>query len=817
MHYAALRGRHRQPFRPEGVLAHPYNGRVRLMRIAVEQLPTIFDALDYQVVMYDRDWRYAYVNRHAARVSGRDSSALIGQSAWTVSPDAVGSPYYDDLHRAAATGLAIHGAEHAVPFGRRAEVYAYPFPEGVLVFSRESIPGARPDADADVEWDAMLGLAQQAAGIGVFEWDAVGRVVRGSPAFFEVLARPALDSTISLHDWAMLLHPADRDAMAVHLERALDGREPVAHDYRIVMPDGQTRWVQCAAQLHVTASGERRVVGTMVDISARKQAEDDLRRSDERYRAFVATSSEGIWRCELAKAVPVSWPADQQIAAFFEHGLLAECNDAMAQMYGFDGAEQLLGARLADLLPPDVPANQDYLRRFVSSGYRLTGQESHEVDRHGRPKVFRNSLIGIVEDGGITRAWGTQTDITDVKMAQEREAFIGRASAALASSLDYRHTLSLVADLAVSFLTESCAFELFGTDGAIERVAAAYREPAAMTSLAEECSPRPAPLRILLAEVRRTQQPRLIRQQSLTVETDESGLLADLRALGVTSMIVAPLVARSRVLGAVVLASHGSGRDYDATDVRVAADLAHRAAMAIDNARLFEEAQDANRAKDDFLARLSHELRTPLNAVLGWTLMLRGIADPARVDRGLDVIDRNGRALTRIIEDLLDFSRNVRSGLRFEPTAIDLRDVAQQAVTSIEPVAQQNDVRLTMSADLPCMVTGDAARLQQVAWNLLTNAVKFTPPGGTVSVTVGADAYGVEMRVADTGQGIRPELLDVIFDPFRQGDAHGTPGLGLGLAIVRQIVQVHGGTVDAENRVDGGGALFTVRLPLSRT
>jgi signal transduction histidine kinase len=208
-------------------------------------------------------------------------------------------------------------------------------------------------------------------------------------------------------------------------------------------------------------------------------------------------------------------------------------------------------------------------------------------------------------------------------------------------------------------------------------------------------------------------------------------------------------------------------------------------------------------------------LRTPLNAVLGWTLMLRGITDRARLDRGLDVIDRNGRALTRIIEDLLDFSRNARTGLRFEPAAIDLRDVAQQALASIEPLALQQDVGLSMVADNPCMVIGDPARLQQVAWNLLTNAVKFTPPGGSVTVAVISRPDHVEMQVSDTGPGIRPELLDVIFDPFRQGEAHGTPGLGLGLAIVRQIVEAHAGTVGAGNRPDRSGAVFTVRLTRS--
>jgi PAS domain S-box-containing protein len=779
------------------------------MRFAVEQLQVVFDSLDYQVSVYDREWQFVYLNRLAADRLGRPVEALLGTSVWALLPETIGSQFHHDLHRAAATGTVVHGARGSVPFDPSAEMHVYPCADGILLLAREETPD-RVVVEALEERDALLRLAQSSGGIGIFDWDLAAATVRGSAEFFGMLGLPSETGTITLDDWRWFLHPLDIDRMTAHAARALEAREPAAADYRIVTRDGRTRWLHYAGQLHTSKTGDLRMLGTVTDITARKNAEEELLRSDERYRAFVATSSEAIWRCELKDPVPVSWPPQRQVDAFFESGYLAECNDAMAHMYGFSGAQDLVGARLSDLLPPDVPANRAHLLRFVESGYRLTGQESHEFDRHGRPRVFRNSLIGIVEDDRMVRAWGTQADITDLQVAQERERFLATASAALASSLDYRETLATVTQLALSFLADACAVDIFADDGTIERLAIAHHDGDELGALLA-AEPTAAPrLDGLLAEVRRTHRAVLI---APPLSAEHAAALESLGAAAPASAIVAPFVIRHRVLGAITLALSGSPRAYEDSDLRVAEDLAHRAAIAIDNARLYEEAQAANRAKDDFLARLSHELRTPLNAVLGWTLMLRGTTDAARIERGLTVIDRNGRALTRIIEDLLDFSRNVRSGMRLEPTAIDLCDVAREAVASIEPVALQKEVSLALDLGGPCMVAGDAARLQQVAWNLLANAIKFTPPGGAVRVGVCAAEQGVELRVSDTGEGIRPDLLDAIFDPFRQGEAHGTPGLGLGLAIVRQIVEAHGGTVEAANANPSPGATFTVRLP----
>ena len=234
-----------------------------------------------------------------------------------------------------------------------------------------------------------------------------------------------------------------------------------------------------------------------------------------------------------------------------------------------------------------------------------------------------------------------------------------------------------------------------------------------------------------------------------------------------------------------------------------------------------EDAEQANHLKDEFLATVSHELRTPLNAIMGWARMLgsKQLA-PVRATHAIATIERNALALAHIIEDLLDVSRIVAGTLRLAPQPVDLVAVAQAALDAVRPLAAAKNVQLAFSPDLPAIATvsGDAGRLEQVIWNLLSNAIKFTPEGGRVDVFIAPSNDHVEVRVVDTGQGITPDFLPHVFDRFRQADGATTrrhTGLGVGLAIVRQLVELHGGTVHAASHGVGRGATFTVRLPIS--
>ena len=239
---------------------------------------------------------------------------------------------------------------------------------------------------------------------------------------------------------------------------------------------------------------------------------------------------------------------------------------------------------------------------------------------------------------------------------------------------------------------------------------------------------------------------------------------------------------------------------------------------AKDNAVLYQRAEEASRAKDEFLATVSHELRTPLAAILGWTRLLRrGGLSAEKQLRALDTLERNARAQTRLVEDLLDVSRIVSGKTRLNVETANLARIVESAVDSVRPGADGRGVRLDASV-VPCTVSGDPERLHQILWNLLSNALKFTPRGGRVSVTLLSDERTATVSVSDTGQGIRPDFLPHVFERFRQADATSTRahgGLGLGLAIVRHLVELHGGTVWVSSSGEGQGATFTVQFPLA--
>ena len=408
--------------------------------------------------------------------------------------------------------------------------------------------------------------------------------------------------------------------------------------------------------------------------------------------------------------------------------------------------------------------------------------------------------------------------------AERRSAFLAEASRVLASSLDYETTLAQVARLVVPGLADLCAVDVLEPDGRVRRLAAAYVDPGHLDS-----SPAFPPAAAgpatpdALARVLRSGRSEFVPDVDDRVL---AGLVPDerereaLRALGLRSVMIVPLAARGRILGAITFCSVDPRRRYGAADLAFAEDLAGRAAQAIDNARLYRAAHEAGRAKDEFLATVSHELRTPLTAILGWAGVLRSRpGDPATLSEALEVIERNARVQAQIISDLLDVSRIITGKLRLDVRAIDLTAVIHNAVAAVRPAIDANGIRLDTRLDpATAAFNGDADRLQQVVWNLLSNAVKFTPAGGHIEVWSERREGEVEIGVRDSGQGIDPAFLPSVFERFRQADAGATraaSGLGLGLAIVRHIVELHGGTVKADSAGLGRGATFTIRLPVA--
>ena len=400
-------------------------------------------------------------------------------------------------------------------------------------------------------------------------------------------------------------------------------------------------------------------------------------------------------------------------------------------------------------------------------------------------------------------------------------ALLAEVGALLASTLDRERALTQLVRLAVPALGDLCAIDILDEEGATSRVAYAHRDGTKEALVYE------APVGVRAAI--RSGQPVLVSaagETDLMAEAQNADQLRSLQQLRPRTWLVLPLTARDHVLGAITFAMTESAESYDRVDVRTAEVVARQVALALDGTRLQRDTEAArsateaaNRAKDEFLMTLSHELRNPLNAVSGWAKLLEvGKLGEEQSRHAIEVILRNVNAQVRLVDDLLDMSSVVSGKMRLAIQPVNVADVIGEALDAVRPGAEAKGIQLQSVLDSPgAQVSGDPGRLQQVVWNLLYNAVKFTPKAGRILVKLQQVKSHVEIIVSDTGQGIRPDLLPYIFDRLRQGDssrsrAHG--GLGIGLALVRHIAELHGGSVFAESPGEEQGATFVVKLPL---
>jgi signal transduction histidine kinase len=483
------------------------------------------------------------------------------------------------------------------------------------------------------------------------------------------------------------------------------------------------------------------------------------------------------------------------------------------------------------LHPRDVSRHAEQWTRALKSG------EAYSIDLRirGADGVHRWHLARALpvrdQAGQFSRWLGTFTDIDDQKRAEGSLAFLAGASAALASSLDYETTLTSVARLAVPHVADWCIIDMVEPNGNLRRLAVAHAD-ASKAEVARELARRSpgdpdapfGPSRVL--RTGRAELEAEITDAMLVASARDDKHLAALRRVRVVSSICAPLVARGRTLGAITLAMAESGRRYGTGDLPLAEDLARRAAVAVDNARLHRQAHDAlreaeaaNRAKNEFLAVLSHELRTPLTPVLASaSAMLDDPDTPPEVRPTLEMTRRNIELEARLIDDLLDVTRISQGKLRLAPEVVDAHALLLRAVSICRNDVHSGGLRLEL--DLTASrrhVKADPARLQQVFWNLIKNAVKFTPSGGTITVSSRNEEEPGRflVAVADSGIGIEPDVLPKIFDAFEQGEASTQRrfgGLGLGLAICRSVVEAHGGHLTAASAGRGRGATFTIDL-----
>ncbi len=413
--------------------------------------------------------------------------------------------------------------------------------------------------------------------------------------------------------------------------------------------------------------------------------------------------------------------------------------------------------------------------------------------------------------------------------AHQRSAFLAEASALLTASLDYEATLSSLARLTVPRVGDYCILYEIDEGREARKVALAHVDPdkePLLASLGELYRPSLDQEESLVARAVRSGEPVLLASSTLEAAqsvTRDEDLLDLYRRLDPRSVLVLPLAARGQMLGALMLATAESGRTYGESDVELGRELSTRAAVAMDNARLYREAQRANAAKDQFLAALSHELRTPLAPVLAVVSALESDSGiRASIGGALAVIRRNIELEARLIDDLLDLTRISRGKLELHLQPSDLRDALAHALQSC---SAQDDAGKwiaveTEFAAVDHIVCADVPRLTQVFWNLLKNAFKFTPDGGTVRVRTRHESWdgraGIAVEVADTGIGISHDLLPRIFDSFEQGERSITRrfgGLGLGLAISKALVELHKGRITVASDGEGRGSTFTVWVP----
>lgn len=421
-----------------------------------------------------------------------------------------------------------------------------------------------------------------------------------------------------------------------------------------------------------------------------------------------------------------------------------------------------------------------------------------------------------------------RTARTAAERARQRLEILASAGAVLSHSLEPQSTLEAIATNIVPAIADWCRIDLIDARGQLQRGLTYHADPdkaRAGTEMAARLKAAPGAVGSM-SWVVATGKPYLAHFDP-PVGLDEirdRDLLVFARAIGMRTYYIVPLVARGRTLGAMAAVQAESGRDLSEEDCALVAELGQRAAMALDNARLYAEAEtalaqarSANRAKDEFMAMLSHELRNPLAPIVtALKLMEMRGSDANRMER--DIIERQVSHMVRLVDDLLDISRITRGKIQLTREPLDMRDVVARALELTEPLFARRAQPLAVGVlDAPAPVSGDPVRLAQVISNLLINAAKFTPEDQAIRLSLNRDGHWIQLVVEDEGIGIDASLLPLVFDLFVQGTQtieRSQGGLGLGLAIVKSIVTMHGGTVDVESAGKDRGSRFIVRLPV---
>ncbi|WP_445638313.1 histidine kinase [Nostoc sp. DSM 114161] len=646
-----------------------------------------------------------------------------------------------------------------------------------------------------------LVLAQQVGKIGTCEWKfQTGELIwtEEMEALFG-LAPGSFEG--SYEHWLKRLHPDDRSKAHLAAQRTVTQGADFDTQWRIILPDGRIRWIAAKAKIFADEGQANRLIGVNMDITEYKEVQQELQQTLQTLSTLIQASPLPIVVVETDTTVKL-W------------------NAAAEQLFGWSEAE-LLGRQLP-IVPEEKLQEFDQLREAVTKGEVFFGVETYRCKRDGS-NVFLNISVAPLYDecGNVNAILLILQDITQRKQAQAAlQDSEERLRLALVAGNQGLYDLNLQTGAAIvnPEYAQMLGYEPdeFQETNAKLRDRLHLDDAAAVSQAYDDCMA--GKLDEYRVEFRQRTQAgdwKWILSVGKIVSWDSEG--KPLRMLGTHT---------------------------DISDRKRAE--AEREQLLLREQAAREQAEAANRIKDEFLAILSHELRTPLNPILGWAKLLRNSnLDEQKTAYALETIERNAQLQTQLIGDLLDVSRILQGKLSFDIAPVNLETTILAAIDTVRLAAQAKSIDLQFSIiDLglenpdissnskQCsnlkseiqnhkfQVAGDTARLQQIVWNLLSNAVKFSDVGGSVEIRLERVATQAQIVVSDTGRGINPEFLPYIFDYFRQADAATTRkfgGLGLGLAIVRHLTELHGGMVTAHSLGEGHGATFTVRIPLIKT
>lgn len=756
-----------------------------------------------------------YASPQLERMYGYESGELLGQPLTQLCTGESGRSAQQLIDELLGQLLSAREASSLLPalkkdgtplwFRVRAFAFTHPSHGEVWVTLHEDMTTRKRAEEQLRAQERFLRTLTELLPVGLWTADAQGRITSANPAAQRIwhgVRYVGLEHYGEYKGWwADTGKPLEPHEWA--LARAVrQGETSTGELIRIQCFDGSYKIILNSATPLRSEDGQ--LVGAISvheDVTSLKEAET-------RFSGIVSTASDAILCVNEA----------HQITLF---------NQGAEAIFGYS-QEEILGAPL-DILLPEVfrVSHQSFMRSFAERGGqgRTMGERLPIRGlRKGEEEFPCEAAISHFQSGGWSVLTVVLRDITERKQREDEQRFLAEAGGLLGSSLEYAETLEQVARLAVKSLADYCIVDIIGADGTprcLTVAAATLANQGLAQALRLQQGPSQSFLsREALTAGKATVYPDVTEERLRSICQDKNQLQV-LRLLTPKYLMSVPLIARERTLGAITLLSTQARRRYGPNELRLAEELAWRAALAVDNAMLFQQARQATRMRDEVLGIVAHDLRNPLNAIImmGHELLeqLQGpVGGPVggpEESTPAELILRAADRMNRLIQDLLEVSR-IESGMltvKLSPLAPEtlVHDILEQ----VKPLAAAHRLHVSPPESLP-EIRGDHDRLQQVLMNLLSNALKFTPAGGEISLGAEAQAGSVRFWVRDTGPGISPEHLGHVFDRYWQGDKRDRRGAGLGLAICKGLVEAHGGRIWAESQL-GRGSVFSFTVPIA--